>query len=166
MPSAILGNNVELVYDRFGPAEGELVVLIPGAGAPAGFLPGRFCNELAGTHYCVVHYSHPDTGFSTHFDNPYGIDELLGDLEAFGEVRVRRIEDQVNLDAPVTPMRGGTVARVDVVVFEAPDEFAAVPDPHRCVTPLGSPAIYVEPDGAETARLQFVLLLAKLGRIQ
>ena len=83
MPSAILGNNVELVYDRFGPAGGEPVVLIPGAGAPAEFWPGRFCNELAGNSYCVVRYSHRDTGFSTHFDTPYGIHELLGDLEAF-----------------------------------------------------------------------------------
>jgi pimeloyl-ACP methyl ester carboxylesterase len=45
--------------------------------------------------FCVVRYSHRDTGLSTHIDTPYDIDELLLDLRAlisvFGDAPVHLV---------------------------------------------------------------------------
>lgn len=71
---------VFLDYELFGQPNNSLVVLISGAGAPKDFWPVSFCEELSSNGFYVVRYSHRDTGFSTHFDEPYSIQVLLKDL--------------------------------------------------------------------------------------
>lgn len=75
-------DSVELACESFGSEQDALVLLIPGAGAPAQFWPESFCRHLASTGRFVVRYSHRDTGYSTHFRNPYPIEELLQDMLA------------------------------------------------------------------------------------
>lgn len=74
--------SVQLSFDTFGRQRFPLVLLISGAGAPAAFWPDTFCEDLAAAGRFVVRYCHRDTGDSTHFDEPYAIDELLQDMTA------------------------------------------------------------------------------------
>lgn len=46
------------------------------------FWPDVFCRLLAQNGFRVVRYSHKDSGYSTHFDDPYPIEDLLQDLLA------------------------------------------------------------------------------------
>ena len=85
MDLLVVRDSVELAYDAFGDGGDPLVLLIPGAGAPAQFWPDFFCRDLAAHGHFVVRYSHRDTSYSTHFDEPYSIDELLLDLLALLE---------------------------------------------------------------------------------
>jgi pimeloyl-ACP methyl ester carboxylesterase len=73
---------IQLVGELMGPEDGDLVVLISGAGAPAQFWPRTFCEGLAERGFRVVRYHHRDTGHSTHLDEPYPIGELVDDLGA------------------------------------------------------------------------------------
>jgi pimeloyl-ACP methyl ester carboxylesterase len=86
MPTAILNEDIRLTFDVFGGASGPPVVLISGAGAPAEFWPDTFCRSLASYGFEVIRYCHRDTGSSSHFGSPYGIDVLLADLKAFIDV--------------------------------------------------------------------------------
>jgi pimeloyl-ACP methyl ester carboxylesterase len=81
MPTATLKQGQQLTFDMFGRPGGIPVFLISGAGAPAEFWPVKFCDELASAGFVVIRYSHRDTGHSSHFDSPYGIEALLRDLE-------------------------------------------------------------------------------------
>ena len=72
---------VELDVQACGEANAPTVVLISGAGAPAAFWPDSFVQRLTSPGLGVVRYDHRDTGRSTHFDDPYSIDELLLDLQ-------------------------------------------------------------------------------------
>lgn len=81
MPTATLQQGQQLTFDVFGRPGGVPVFLISGAGAPAEFWPEKFCEDLASAGFVVIRYSHRDTGYSSHFDLPYGIEALLHDLE-------------------------------------------------------------------------------------
>jgi pimeloyl-ACP methyl ester carboxylesterase len=83
MPVATLKRGLRLAFDEFGPSDGIPVILISGAGAPAEFWPDKFCEDLASAGFFVIRYSHRDTGYSSHFDLPYGIETLLSDLQEF-----------------------------------------------------------------------------------
>jgi pimeloyl-ACP methyl ester carboxylesterase len=74
-------DSIRIAYEFFGPGNAPLVGLIPGAGAPAEFWPDFYCEELADKGFRILRYCHRDTGFSTHFDSPCDIWELLRDLE-------------------------------------------------------------------------------------
>jgi len=76
-------DSVQLAFDTFGSEQDALILLITGAGAPAEFWPEEFCRDLAATGRFVVRYSHRDTGYSSHFDEQYPIEELLQDMMAF-----------------------------------------------------------------------------------
>ena len=82
MLKVTLENKVRLVYEEFGSISDPLILLISGAGAPAEFWPGSFCEKLALEGLRVVRYLHRDTGLSTHFDTRYDIIELLIDLKS------------------------------------------------------------------------------------
>lgn len=86
MPILKIRESVEIELEHFGSADRELVLLIPGAGAPMHFWPHAFCRSLAGSVRHVVRYCHRDTGASTHFEHPYAIEELECDLEALLQV--------------------------------------------------------------------------------
>lgn len=75
-------DDVELHYEEFGERQRALIILISGAGAPAEFWPRDFCNALAGAGFHVVRFWHRDTGLSTHSEEPYTIDALIGDVLA------------------------------------------------------------------------------------
>ncbi|MFL0355360.1 alpha/beta fold hydrolase [Erythrobacter sp. GH1-10] len=75
-------DGVELHLEEFGEPLRPLIILISGAGAPAEFWPRDFCDGLAGKGFRVVRFWHRDTGISTHFDAPYSIDALIGDVLA------------------------------------------------------------------------------------
>ena len=77
-----------------GSAQAPAVVLVSGAGAPAAFWPEPFVERLASRGFTVVRYDHRDTGGSTHFDEPYEIDELLDDLQ---QLLVQLDHDRVHL---------------------------------------------------------------------
>lgn len=59
-----------------------MALLVPGAGAPLDVWADNFCQSLAEAGLYVVRYSHRDSGYSTHFDDPYPIEDLLQDLLA------------------------------------------------------------------------------------
>jgi len=73
-------DRVELTVDTFGEESAPMLLLIAGAGAPAVFWPDAFCEKMAEQGLFVVRYDHRDTGSSTHFDEPYDMDELLHDI--------------------------------------------------------------------------------------
>ncbi len=78
-----IGKSVEIAFDSFGSKQHPLVLLIPGAGAPAEFWPEDFCQNIASEGRFVIRFSHRDSGYSTHFEEPYPIEELLQDMVAF-----------------------------------------------------------------------------------
>jgi pimeloyl-ACP methyl ester carboxylesterase len=80
MPMIDARAGVELEYDLFGDRRSPLLMLVSGAGSPSAFWPDWFCRDLAASGLLVGRYSHRDTGRSTHFDDPYDIQELLTDL--------------------------------------------------------------------------------------
>jgi pimeloyl-ACP methyl ester carboxylesterase len=80
VPTATLKQGQQLTFDVFGKPGRIPVFLISGAGAPAEFWPQKFCDDLASAGFVVIRYSHRDTGYSSHFDSPYGIETLLCDL--------------------------------------------------------------------------------------
>ena len=82
MPLKSVRDSVQLAFNTFGDRHSPLLLLISGAGAPAEFWPEDFCESLASLGRFVVRYSHRDTGHSTHFDEPYTIEELLQDMMA------------------------------------------------------------------------------------
>ena len=77
-----VGSRAELRIEQFGDRADPVILLISGAGAPAAFWPDFFCEALALEGYRVVRFDHRDTGFSTHFDDPYDISTLTGDVES------------------------------------------------------------------------------------
>jgi pimeloyl-ACP methyl ester carboxylesterase len=77
-----INDDTSLEYECFGATGDECVLLISGAGAPMQYWPEAFCQRLADLSFFVIRYCHRDTGFSTHFDDPYSIDELLSDMTA------------------------------------------------------------------------------------
>ena len=87
-------SGVELAVEVMGPEQAPAVVLVSGAGAPAAFWPEPFVERLASWGFTVVRYDHRDTGESTHFDEPYEIDELLIDLQ---QLLVQLDHDRVHL---------------------------------------------------------------------
>ncbi|MCL2022480.1 MAG: alpha/beta fold hydrolase [Betaproteobacteria bacterium] len=95
MPEMIVGGSVRLNFDTYGAATAPFVLLVPGAGAPAQWWPEQVCREIATAGRFVVRYSHRDTGFSTHFDAEYPIDELLCDMislvEHFGSGQIHLV---------------------------------------------------------------------------
>lgn len=82
MPMQQVRGKLTLEYQASGEPDGELVLLVPGAGAPLEFWNRTICDSLAAAGLRVIRYSHRDTGLSTHFDKPYSIDQLLEDLIA------------------------------------------------------------------------------------
>jgi pimeloyl-ACP methyl ester carboxylesterase len=95
MPEMIVAGSVRLNFDTYGAANTPLVLLIPGAGAPAQWWPEQVCREIAAAGRFAVRYSHRDTGFSTHFDAEYPMDELLRDMislvEQFGSRQIHLV---------------------------------------------------------------------------
>ena len=75
-------DGVQLRYELFGDDAKPLIVLIAGAGAPAEYWPADFCEALAARQFQVMRFWHRDTGLSTHCDEPYPIDALVGDVLA------------------------------------------------------------------------------------
>nr|WP_298897974.1 alpha/beta hydrolase [uncultured Altererythrobacter sp.] len=73
---------VQLRYELFGDKAHPLIVLIAGAGAPAEYWPAILCEALSLRGYHVARFWHRDTGLSTHLDEPYPIDALVGDVLA------------------------------------------------------------------------------------
>jgi len=74
MPLMTVRKSVQLDFDAFGDKRSPLLLLVPGAGAPAEFWPENFCRALASSGRLVIRYSHRDTGYSTHYDDEYSID--------------------------------------------------------------------------------------------
>ena len=56
-------DSVEIAHNSFGSEQNPLVLLIPGAGAPAEFWPEEFCQNLASNGCYVIRYNHRDTGY-------------------------------------------------------------------------------------------------------
>ena len=111
-------NSIQLSFDTFGEEHNPLVLLIPGAGAPANFWPDDFCRDIATTEKFVVRFSHRDTGNSTHLDEQYSIDELLQDMVAFVDEFANTV---VHL---VGHSMGGYLAQMAMCTF--PGKFASV----------------------------------------
>ncbi|SDD78884.1 alpha/beta fold hydrolase [Kordiimonas lacus] len=83
MKSVVVRNSVTLEYEMFGQSGNNgTVLLVSGAGAPATFWPLPFCKRLADAGLRVIRYNHRDTGGSTHFDQPYSLEELVQDMMA------------------------------------------------------------------------------------
>jgi pimeloyl-ACP methyl ester carboxylesterase len=76
----IVRNTIQLACDTYGDERDPMLLLVSGAGAPAEFWPMEFCRNLASLGLFVVRYSHRDTGYSTHCDEKYEIEELLMDM--------------------------------------------------------------------------------------
>lgn len=75
-------DGVQLRYELFGDDTQPPIILIAGAGAPAEYWPVDFCRALAERRFRVVRFWHRDTGLSTHLDEPYPINALVGDVLA------------------------------------------------------------------------------------
>jgi len=118
METRTVRGSVRLAVQTFGDASGPPLILISGAGSPAEFWPDGFCRGLADSGMFAVRFSHRDTGFSDHFDDPYGIDDLLLDLvdlvRSFGRARVHLVGHSM----------GGYLAQLAACGF--PEEIASV----------------------------------------
>ena len=75
-------DGLQLRYELFGDKTHPPIVLIAGAGAPAEYWPANFCEALSLRGYHVARFWHRDTGLSTHLDEHYPIDALVGDVLA------------------------------------------------------------------------------------
>lgn len=62
-------DNITIVYEVFGPADRETVLLIAGAGAQMTMWSDELCEELVERGYRVVRFDNRDTGLSTHLDH-------------------------------------------------------------------------------------------------
>jgi pimeloyl-ACP methyl ester carboxylesterase len=82
MENVTVRGSIQLQRENFGASDAPFVLLVAGAGAPAQFWPSPFCQALAQANRHVVRYCHRDTGLSTHFSEPYDINELLLDMMA------------------------------------------------------------------------------------
>lgn len=61
--------NVTIAYERFGPADGQRLLLVMGLGMQMIFWPDEFCAELADHGFAVARFDNRDVGQSTHFSH-------------------------------------------------------------------------------------------------
>jgi len=85
MPGYVDSDGVRLWYDAGGPADGPVVLLVPGGGASVVWWPPELVEGLAAAGCLVVRFDNRDTGLSTPIvgaDASYDLDDMAGDALA------------------------------------------------------------------------------------
>ncbi|MCL2000889.1 MAG: alpha/beta fold hydrolase [Planctomycetes bacterium] len=88
MNKIIHTNNIDMWTEVYGNENGNTIILIAGAMAPAVFYPTTFCEKLAGLGFQVIRFDNRDIGYSTHFPPakndadapPYSIFDMVEDV--------------------------------------------------------------------------------------
>ena len=62
-------DNITIVYETFGPADRETVLLIAGAGAQMTMWSDELCVDLVDRRKIIIIFDNRDTGLSTHLDH-------------------------------------------------------------------------------------------------
>lgn len=72
--------DVKIAYERFGPPDGEPLLLVMGLTFQMIWWPDEFCRQLAERGFAVARFDNRDAGLSTHFTSPprTTIETLLG----------------------------------------------------------------------------------------
>ena len=88
MTKIIHTNSIDIWTEVYGNENGNTIILIAGAMAPAVFYPATFCEKLAGLGFQVIRFDNRDIGYSTHFPPakndddapPYSIFDMVEDV--------------------------------------------------------------------------------------
>jgi pimeloyl-ACP methyl ester carboxylesterase len=79
-------DDIEIAYETFG--TGQPLLLIMGINSQGMAWPDGFCAALAARGFAVTRFDNRDTGLSTHFDQPYRLEDMALDaiavLDALG----------------------------------------------------------------------------------
>lgn len=105
-------NGIVIEYERFGPADGETILLIHGVGAQLLRWPQSFCDALATAGFHVIRFDNRDIGLSSHMDG-LPVPDLAEIIAA------KRRGETPALPYTLSDMAADTIGLIDALGIEA-----------------------------------------------